>query len=301
MTLQKAIHDFINHLETVKHYALHTIKAYTNDLMQFHECMDNKHQKFSIDIDRITKDNIQNYLSGLVRYGMAKRTISRKIATFRAFFKFCLRSGWINQDPSTTLVFPKLDKPLPQFLNEQEILNALKTVNTDTREGVRDRAILELFYGTGMRLSELVQMNIADLDFQSGTVRVIGKGSKDRILPLGQQCIRMLRIYSDKREAFKPVFNEPAFFLNLSGKRLSARGVQYIVKRWLAVVSEKTKLSPHVLRHSFATHLLDRGADLRAVKDLLGHESLSTTQVYTHLTVDRLRQVYKQAFPRAEE
>ncbi|MFC1570057.1 tyrosine-type recombinase/integrase, partial [bacterium] len=216
------------------------------------------------------------------------------------FFKYCTQSGWIERDPSMALVFPKLDKPLPIFLNENEVLTALNIIKTETRGGARDRAILELFYGTGMRLSELVQMNLKDLDLLAGTVRVLGKGSKDRVLPIGQHCVRYMKQYLLKREAFKPKSGEVAIFLNPSGKRLSARGVQYIVKRWLEGVSEKTKLSPHVLRHTFATHLLDRGADLRAVKDLLGHESLSTTQIYTHLTVDRLRKIYKQAFPRAE-
>ena len=160
--------------------------------------------------------------------------------------------------------------------------------------------MLELFYGTGIRVSELVQVDEKDIEPVKGILRVTGKGSKDRVLPLGQQCMQILKKYMQKRQQFKPGADETALFLNHSGKRLTERGIQNIVKRWLEKVSAKNKLSPHILRHSFATHLLDRGADLRAVKDLLGHESLTTTQVYTHLTVEHLRRVYDQAFPRAE-
>jgi len=299
MTFENAIHAFIRYLSAVKQYAEHTTKAYTNDLMQLHESVC-AHTDQSMTISSITKEDLQFYLSGLIQHGMAKRTVARKLAAFRAFFKYCVQSGWIEQDPSVALAFPKLEKPLPVFLTEKEVFKAIETIKTDTRQGMRDRTILELFYGTGMRLSELIQLNLKDLNFHDGTVRVTGKGSKDRILPIGQYCIRTLRQYLAKRAEFNPESSEPALFLNHSGKRLSARSVQNIVKRWLAGVSEKVQLSPHVLRHTFATHLLDRGADLRAVKDLLGHESLSTTQVYTHLTVDRLRRIYKQAFPRAE-
>lgn len=301
MTLQTAIHAFIDNLETVKRYAPHTAKAYANDLKQFQEFICVERGESPVLIRTLRKDEIQAFLSRLVRHGMSKRSVSRKIATLRAFFKFCLQSGWIDQNPSLALAFPKLDKPLPAFLDEREISNALTNIQTDTREGARDRAILELFYGTGMRLSELVQLNPHDLDFQGGTVRVSGKGGKERILPLGKQCMQSVKQYADKRSAFKPAPGEKALFLNRSGKRITGRGIQYIVGRWLRTVSEKRKLSPHVLRHTFATHLLDRGADLRAVKDLLGHESLSATQVYTHLTVDRLRRIYTRAFPRAGE
>lgn len=300
MTLKQATHDFIHHLATVKNYASHTVEAYRHDLMQLHEFIQIQRAEDNIHLESISKNELQYYLGDLIHHGMAKRSVSRKIASFRSFFKFCIRSGWVLQDPSQALAFPKLDKPLPQFLPENDILKALETIDTKSREGSRDRAILELFYGTGMRLSELKQINVHDLDCDAGLVRVTGKGSKDRVLPLGKQCVRHLRQYMQKRLLFNPVPAEFALFLNPSGARLSSRGIQYIVERWLKNISEIKKLSPHVLRHTFATHLLDRGADLRAVKDLLGHESLSTTQVYTHLTIDRLRKVYKQAFPRAD-
>lgn len=300
MILKQATDEFIHYLATVKNYAAHTVTAYSKDLMQMHEFLQIQRTNNNINLETITKNELQYYLGDLIYHGMAKRSVARKIACFRSFFKFCIRSEWIKQDPSQALVFPKLDKPLPQFFLENDILNALEAINTQSREGSRDRAILEMFYGTGMRLSELKQIDVNDLDCESGLVRVTGKGSKDRVLPLGKHCMKHIQQYLRKRHLFNPTRSEEALFLNPSGGRLSSRGIQYIVKRWLKNSSEMKKLSPHVLRHTFATHLLDRGADLRAVKDLLGHESLSTTQVYTHLTIDRLRKVYKQAFPRAE-
>lgn len=299
MDMQQAITDFLHGLGSVKNYSSHTITAYESDLNQTLDFLLSGRRADSVDLSDIDRKELQSHMAGLIRYGLSKKSVARKVASNRAFFKHCLREGWIEKDPSSSLIFPKLDKPLPDFLNEREIEHALNHIPQDTREGIRDRAILELFYGTGIRVSELVQSDLVSLDLNAGSLRVTGKGSKDRILPLGKQCTGCLKKYLDCRDAFHPAAGENAVFLNPSGKRLSVRGVQNIVKKWLAAVSEKTKLSPHVLRHTFATHLLDRGADLRAVKDLLGHESLSTTQIYTHLTMDRLRKVYQQAFPRA--
>ena len=300
MNFELGIREFIDYIETEKKYASHTIKAYTDDLHQLYESIQNQQKQSFIEISSISKQMLQHYLTGLMRHGMAKRTVARKLATIKAFYKHMARVGRIEHNPALSLVFPKLDKHLPQFLTESEVKHALDSIPADTREGVRDRAILELFYGTGIRVSELVQIDVKDIETGKGILRVTGKGSKDRILPLGRQCMQFLKKYLQKRQQFKPVADEKALFLNPSGKRLTERGIQNIVKRWLEKVSAKTKLSPHILRHSFATHLLDRGADLRAVKDLLGHESLTTTQVYTHLTVEHLRRVYDQAFPRAE-
>ena len=176
----------------------------------------------------------------------------------------------------------------------------LESIEVDTSRGARDRAILELFYGTGMRLSELTGLNIFDADFKTGTVRVLGKGRKTRIIPLGRNMGKTIQHYLLKRQNLHPSMDEKALFLNQRGQRLSTRGVQLLVRRRLRSVSAKEKLSPHILRHSFATHLLDRGADLEAVKQLLGHTSLSTTQNYTHLTMERLRKVYRRTHPRAD-
>jgi site-specific recombinase XerD len=211
-----------------------------------------------------------------------------------------MKQGRITIDPTATQVFPKLDKPLPNFLREQDMLDALDAIETDSAVGARDKAVLELFYGTGIRVSELVNLNLVDIDAASGKVRVIGKGKKERVIPLGRHVARAIKLYISRRNELKPESGNWALFLNRSGRRISRRGIHLLVKKRLQQVSEKKKLSPHVLRHTFATHLLDHGADLNAVKELLGHSSLSTTQIYTHLTLDRLKQVYQQAHPRAE-
>ncbi|HEX9934451.1 MAG TPA: tyrosine-type recombinase/integrase, partial [bacterium] len=205
-----------------------------------------------------------------------------------------------DRDPTAALPFPKAEKTLPRFLSEAEMARALELVHPDSPLRSRDRAILELFYGTGIRLSELVGVNLEDLRLGDLTIRVLGKGRKERILPLGKSAYNALKQYLDMRANFKPRADEWAVFLNPMGKRLSVRGVQLIVQRWLRNASEKEKLSPHLIRHTFATHLLDRGADLESVKELLGHASLSTTQVYTHLTRDHLLKVYRQAHPRSD-
>jgi integrase/recombinase XerC len=300
MNFEQGIQEFIKYIKTERQYAAHTIKAYSEDLHQLYESLQNRQRQSFIELESISKQVLQHYLTSLMRHGMAKRSVARKLATIKAFFKHMVRTGRIKQNPAVCLIFPKLDKHLPLFLTEHEVKNALDSISSDTREGARDRAILELFYGTGIRVSELVRIDGPDIELSKGLLRVTGKGSKDRILPLGRQCLRFLNDYLKKRPQFKPVPDETALFLNRSGKRLTERGIQNIVRRWLEQVSAKTKLSPHILRHSFATHLLDRGADLRAVKDLLGHESLTTTQVYTHLTVEHLKRIYDQAFPRSE-
>ena len=205
----------------------------------------------------------------------------------------------VDKNPASVLTSPKVDKHLPEYLREDEIQDAIQAVVCDSGSGVRDRTILELFYGTGIRLSELANLNLSDVDLPGGTLRVFGKGSKERILPLGQNLKKGLKRYLSVRNNMVRDWQNKAFFLNQRGQRLSRRGIQLIVRNWLRKVSHKKKLSPHILRHSFATHLLDRGADLEAVKELLGHASLSTTQIYTHLTMDRLKKVYRQAHPRA--
>jgi integrase/recombinase XerC len=204
----------------------------------------------------------------------------------------------IGVNPAISLRAPKIEAHLPAFVSEKEIADALETIEA-SQTGLRDRTILELFYGTGMRLSELASMNISSIDFSGSTVRVMGKGRKERLIPVGKNVMRVIRGYLSVRPEFKPKDGD-ALFLNLKGDRISKRSIQNIVNKRLRQVSEKKKLSPHILRHSFATHLLDHGADLRAVKELLGHASMSTTQIYTHVSVDRLKKVYKQAHPRAE-
>ena len=299
--MRDSVESFITYLTSEKRYSPHTVQAYKTDLLQFAD--------FLVQIlakpdppspESATREEIRLFLSGLIRHGMSKRSVARKLASLRAFFGFLIRTEQINVDPTLTLTSPKLEKYLPEFLREEEMMSALEGIVSDSPTGIRDRAILDLFYGTGMRLSELVKLNIEDIDLHGGTVCVYGKGNKERVIPIGKNTGKSLKVYLSRRVELRPKAGERALFLNRAGKRITPRSVQLLVHKWLRRVSEKKKLSPHVLRHTFATHLLDRGADLNAVKELLGHESLSTTQLYTHLSLEHLKKVYRQAHPRAE-
>ena len=298
--MKESILKFLQYLSAIKHYSDHTIQAYRTDIEQFTHFIGRFIDPDSVTPQQITRDHLHLYLSSLIRHGMSKRTVARKQAALRSFFSFLIKTSVLKNNPTTGLVSPKLDKPLPEFFREDEIQKALCVVTKDTATGSRDRAILELFYGTGIRLSELVGLNLYDVDLSAGTVRVQGKGGKVRIVPVGRCVIKWMKAYIARRNELKPKEGKDAFFINKSGARISQRGVQFVVRKWLQLVSDKKKLSPHIIRHTFATHLLDKGADLEAVKELLGHSSLSTTQIYTHLTTDHLRRIYRQAHPRAE-
>ncbi len=292
---------FLQYLSKEKRYSQHTVKAYGSDLEQFLE--------FVVQINRnhvvpraadVSENDIRNFIGSVIQHGMTKRSAARKLASIKAFFAYLNKVGQLGHDPTIMLVSPKIEKKLPQFLSEGEMGLALASIRPDSNLGVRDKAVLELFYGTGMRLSELVGLDLVDVQLEEMTTRVFGKGRKIRILPIGKSALGAMKQYLARRNLFHPVSGERAVFLNQSGRRISVRGIQLIVKRWLEIASEKKNLSPHVLRHTFATHLLDRGADMESVKELLGHASLSTTQMYTHLTTDHLLQVYKQAHPRSD-
>jgi integrase/recombinase XerC len=296
-----AIASFAEYLLKQKGYSIHTVAAYRMDLEQFSDYLgETGHLESISGPGQVTKIQIRLFLSELVRHGMSKGSVSRKLASLRSFFGYLEKQGLIQNNPTLSIIAPKLEKRLPQYLHESEIDRSIHMIDLKSKAGVRNRAILELFYGTGMRLSELVNLDLKDLDLPGGTVRVQGKGGKQRILPVGRTAFQTLRAYIEIRGHFSPANGNNALFLNSSGDRISARGVQGLVRKTLSEGSEKRRLSPHMLRHSFATHLLDHGADLQAVKELLGHASLSTTQIYTHLTRDRLKQIYRQAHPRSE-
>jgi integrase/recombinase XerC len=297
--MHNAINTFLTQLAEEKHYSENTILAYGRDLHQFAEFLRQVIDPPVVDWNSTGKEHIRLFLADLIRHGLSKKSAARKLASIRAFFHYLHRQNQIPFNPSASVKAPKLDKHLPEFMSEKEMHQALTRIDTSTPAGCRDRALIELFYGTGMRLSELGSLDVDGINFSSSTVRVLGKGNKERILPVGTGTLRMIQKYLTQRDTFRP--KDDALFLNLRGNRLSNRSIQTIVNKWLSRISEKKKLSPHVLRHSFATHLLDNGADLRAVKELLGHSSMSTTQIYTHVTVDRLKKVYKQAHPRAED
>jgi integrase/recombinase XerC len=246
---------------------------------------------------------LRSFLGNLLTQGYSKRSIARKAACLKSFFRFLQRTGKHPGNPAANLSSPKIERRLPAYLDEKTVTQLMEQPDRSTPQGVRDAAVLELFYATGMRLGELIGLQVGDVDLREGTVKVRGKGSKDRILPLGRTAASVLGLYLGIRSSLLGGKNDGALpgplFVTNRGNRLSPKGVNRLISKYIARVSDIQKKSPHVLRHTFATHLLNRGADLRAVKELLGHESLATTQIYTHVSIDRLKKVYSQAHPKA--
>jgi integrase/recombinase XerC len=270
----------------------HTIAAYERDLNQFFDFID---QWFPETDGMVDVQLLRWYLASLWRKGLARATISRKLAALRSFYRYLARMGAVSSPAALDLATPKRDRPLPKFLEKDEAEALLNGPNETTPLGMRDRAILETLYGGGLRVGELVDLNLTDLNLARGQLRVMGKGRRERICLVGRRAVNALQLYlTEGRPKLKSPRSGDALFLNCQWGRLTARGVQMIVMKYGDV-------SPHALRHSFATHLLEGGADLRAVQELLGHASLSTTQIYTHVTAERLRSVYERCHPRAKK
>ncbi|GAB5408977.1 MAG: tyrosine recombinase XerC [Balneolaceae bacterium] len=257
-----------------------------------------------VDVQTITRLIIRLWLGDLSDEGLAKSSIARKVAALRSFFKYCFKRGHLLKNPAHLLIVPKKDKTLPKTATEDDLVRMLENVNTETVRGLQDRAILEVFYGTGIRVSELVGLDLTDLDLRSGQINVKGKGNKERIVPLGKTGRDILADFVKKRTKLYGSRTDSdarkALFLAASGQRAYVRAVRYMVEKYLSRESEVTQKSPHVLRHSFATHMLNNGADIRLIKEFLGHANLAATQVYTHTSVERLKSVYEQAHPRAK-
>ncbi|OGS36174.1 MAG: hypothetical protein A2293_04635 [Elusimicrobia bacterium RIFOXYB2_FULL_49_7] len=302
--MQQAIRNFINYLEKERNLSLHTSEAYSRDLTQFVTFL-NKEGSHP-DPKTIDRHAIRRFLAELNYARYHKSSIERKLTALKTFFRYLCKTGVLEVNPAELLSAPKKEKRLPIFLEERETEALMALPSGADFTSIRDRAILELFYGSGIRLSELTGLNIHSVDAREKSVRVFGKGRKERMVIVTDPYLSLHRTYLEKRtellnslsEAEKRP-NAEALFLSHTGQRLSNRSVQRLVADKLSKITEKKKKSPHVLRHSFATHLLNAGADLFAVKELLGHENLSTTQVYTHVTAERLKQIYKLAHPRA--
>jgi integrase/recombinase XerC len=302
--LKKYIELYAFFLKNEKNYSNYTIISYRNDLIQFFNYLKLYRILKDDKIEYVDRNVMRKYIVYLKKSDYSARSISRKISTVRSFFKFCLREGIIKVNPTINLITPKIDKKLPYFLYLQEANKLIETPLKNTIFGIRDRAILELLYGTGIRVGELVNLNICNIDLYEKTIIVFGKGSKERILPLGNPSIMAIQEYLTSRNLFeKKIFvnknDLEALFLNRLGGRLTTRSIRRIIIKYMKMAGLNKKISPHVLRHSFATHLLGGGADLRSVQELLGHKSLSTTQIYTHITKERLKTIYKKSHPRA--
>lgn len=289
--MEKYIEKFIRYLEIEKNYSKHTILNYKLDLKDF--------QKFLGDtaLEKIEYLALRKYLATLKEKNLGTRSIGRRLSALRSFFKFLTREGYLKTNPILILSSPKQEKHLPQFMTEEEVVKLIEAAfakSQNDERGLRDRAVLETFYSTGIRISELVGLDREDVDSIGGIVKVMGKGKKERIVPIGDTAIVAIRKYLEKRKR-----EHEALFLNKSGKRITDRGIRNIVVKYIRLAGIKQGVSAHTLRHSFATHLLNRGADLRTVQELLGHANLSTTQIYTHLTTEKLKSVYDKAHPRA--
>lgn len=314
------IEAFLSYLQAERAVSPHTLKNYASDLQQFRAFLREKKLAPSkpvvsgaergdawqrtIDPSEIDSLTIRAFIAELHTIGIARSSIARKLATLRSFFRYLCREGVLQANPAKLVSTPKLPKRLPAHLSVDEIDRLMASPARQDAPSARDRGILELFYASGIRLSELVGLDVGDLDLREGLVKVKGKGNKERIVPVGSKAAAALRRYLERRKELIPEsggnpVGPQALFLNRLGGRLSARGVARILLKYLQRSGLGPKITPHGLRHSYATHLLEAGADLRAIQELLGHSRLSTTQRYTHLNLDRLMEVYDKAHPRA--
>ena len=287
------VDQFLTYLEVEKRYSEHTIKAYSGDLNTFKDFLLTEYEVAAL--DDLTHNMIRTWLVFLMEKGLKPRSIHRKISAIKSLINYELRSGRMDVSPIEGLSLPKISKNLPVFIEESK-LHLLMEGNFFKKDekGFRDKLILELFYSTGIRQSELINLKVLDIDFKLCQLKVLGKRDKERIIPFPSNLLETIKEYLSYFGGRRGYL-----FLNENGEKLYPQKVYIIVKEYLTKVSSQVKTSPHVLRHSYATHLLNRGADLRAVQELLGHESLTTTQVYTHNTIEKLKNIYKQAHPRA--
>ena len=299
--------DFLLHLEKERNVSPNTVLAYRRDLAVFIEYLGEYYGTESWSWQGVDRLTIRGFLGHLTRRGLGKRSISRALSVVRSFFRFLHRSEVVEANPARAVGSPKLERYLPSYLDRSQVQRLFDMAEVRAMEGrftdVRNLAILELFYSTGMRLSELRGLSRPDVDMITQQVKVRGKGRKERLIPIGDHAVRAMRNYESKRDELLRAVgsrgDRTAFFVSAQGRRVSVRSIQMSVTGMLDKVDENAGLSVHSLRHTFATHLLDAGADLRAVQELLGHASIATTQIYTHTSVERLKQVYQKAHPRA--
>jgi len=298
--MDKYLSSFEDYLSSERNYSKHTLKAYMADIKEFALVLKEmglvSADNGDIDFAQLDETPIRTYISRL--YGKNKKvSISRKLASVRTFFEFLIRDGKLKSNPAKLVPTPRGEKRLPTFLTVDEVVKLVETPGSDNVYESRDRAILELLYSCGLRVSELVGINLNELDLNSMSVKVLGKGNKERMVPLGSKASTAIKTYLPQRLELKP--KDDYLFVNSRGGRLSTRSIDRIIKKYAAISGIPKNISPHVLRHTFATHLLGGGADLRAIQEMLGHKSLSTTQRYTHTSIEKLMEIYDKTHPRA--
>ncbi len=311
-TLDFWIAKFLNYLRFQRNASPHTLRNYTSDLQQFLSHLTHTPEgepRSAPELDQVDNLTIREFLGALYQKRNSKSSVARKLATLRSFLKFLSAQGAIQTNPAKIVASPKLESRLPDYISIDAIAHLIETPDADTDLGKRDRAILELLYGAGLRVGELVGLNLGDISIGEGLIKVVGKGRKERIVPFGKRAAEALESYFPVRAKRVRIRTSSrtgshasegdAVFLNFRGGRLTARSVGNIVDRYVGQLAQRLKVHPHTLRHSFATHMLNAGADLRAIQELLGHESLSTTQKYTHVSAEQLLRIYQSCHPRA--
>lgn len=304
--MQKYIDDFMQHLKYERNLSTHTLRNYESDLGQFYDHVAPRGAKGRREVELQAIDNltIRDFMATLYEKNKKRSSIHRKVAALRTFFKFLCREGILEVNPAELVASPRVERKLPNHLTIQEMIRFIEAPDVDTVLGKRDRAMLELLYASGVRVSELVGLNLTDIDFPNQTLRVKGKGRKERIVPFGEHARQAIEAYLSVRGALliegeAGRLDPLAVFINYQGTRITTRSVGRMVDKYVRMCSDIHHISPHSLRHSFATHLLDAGADLRTIQELLGHARLSSTQVYTHVSMDKLMEVYDKAHPKA--
>ena len=298
ITTPKALQHFVDYLKFQKRYSQHTIISYQTDLVAFFDFIETDFGNTAL--PDIKPTFVRTWLASLKDSGMEAKSINRKISALKSFFKYQLKEGYVQVSPMGTIISPKMNKRLPQFVEKADINTLFSYVEfPDSWQGKTDRLLLQLFYNTGIRQAELVSLKERQVDAFKSTIKVLGKGNKERVIPVSAELLALLKEYTaEKRKAFEQ-YDTEVLLVNEKGKKLYPKYVYNAVKKYLSKITTISKKSPHVLRHTFATHLMNNGADLNAVKELLGHSSLAATKIYTHNSIEKLKDIHKKAHPKA--
>jgi integrase/recombinase XerC len=299
LTTQQSVQPFLDYLKYEKRYSVHTITSYQNDLTAFIDFLE---KSFNIvSLAEVNHSFVRSWLASLKEKNITAKTINRKISTLKSFFKFQLKTGAIAVSPMAKVISPKVGKRLPVFVKEEDAATLLQTLKTSSEDwtSLNTKMLVTIFYATGMRLSELINLKERQIDFIRNQIKVLGKGNKERVIPVSDEVLNMIRDYQQQKKRDFEKTDEEVLLVTEKGKKMYPRYAWSLVNKVLGEASTLDKKSPHVLRHTFATHLMNSGADLNAVKELLGHSSLAATQVYTHNTIEKLKNIHKKAHPKA--